>query len=380
MAKLVWKTTAGQDRVRSALGNAFANDSLGHAYLFSGAAGVGKFSCARELAMAMLCEAGDPVPCHECESCRQVRHYAHPDFHMVMPVVLHKEQKSADGKLSQAGWEAVAQSCREKLEDPYALADWPGLPVMPVEWIREVNHAILRGPIKAKRTVTIFGDVDMMRQESANAMLKTLEEPPPGTLLILMTERIHAVLPTILSRCQIIRFGYIAEECIREELARRFDDQRDGERVVRAAQSADGSLGRALRLYRQPLDALIEEARTLWELCMAPDWLQRAQGFEALIARALDDGRDYRTCEKIFSYAGDLIRDSVLTGMADTEKYIRNEFVSPALASRRMSPETANTLLAICQDAVSGMRARGNIMMALVAFSIRVRAALHEAA
>jgi DNA polymerase-3 subunit delta' len=194
-----------------------------------------------------------------------------------------------------------------------------------------------------------------------------------------MTERIHAVLPTILSRCQIIRFGYIGQECIRQELARRFDEQPDSERVARAAQSADGSLGRALRLYRQPLDALIEEARTLWELCLEPDWLQRARGFDALVARALDDGRDYRTCEKIFGYAGDLIRDSVLTGIADTEKYIRNEFVSPALASRRMSPATAQALLAACQEAVAGVRARGNIMMALVAFSIRVRAALSEA-
>ncbi len=378
MADMVWKEVVGQQRILDTLGNAFRTDALGHAYLFSGAAGVGKMACALELGRALLCESNASAPCDACESCRQVKHYAHPDFRMIMPVALQKEHKSSDGKLSEEGWRHLTKLCRNKLAHPYSLSDWPGIPSMPVEWIREVNHAILRGSIKGRRNVAIISDVDMMRQESANAMLKTLEEPPAGTVIILLTERIHAVLPTILSRCQIIRFGYVSNERIREALARCFNIDSGDSRIVQATESADGSLGKALRLFEQPLNELIEEAHGLWELSCEPDWLRKAGGIDSLLARALDNGRDYRSCEKILTYAGDLVRDSFLSGVHGSEKYIRKEFISSILSNRSLSAEKAGKALAICQQAAAGARSRGNLLMILVAFMIQIDALLAE--
>jgi DNA polymerase-3 subunit delta' len=87
-----------------------------------------------------------------------------------------------------------------------------------------------------------------MQKGSANAMLKILEEPPAGTLMLLLTERIHAVLPTIVSRCQILRSAYLAPELLRSQLITRFSLQPDDHRLEELVYT--GSLGQALYLLR----------------------------------------------------------------------------------------------------------------------------------
>ncbi len=80
--------------------SAFDNGTLGHAYLLCGDAGCGKFAVAFDLAQALLCLSDTQKPCGECVSCKKVKKYSHSDFHVIMPVVLEKEHKSSDGKLS----------------------------------------------------------------------------------------------------------------------------------------------------------------------------------------------------------------------------------------------------------------------------------------
>ncbi|MFO7544593.1 MAG: DNA polymerase III subunit gamma/tau [Trueperaceae bacterium] len=171
----------GQDHVKEVLVSAVRLGRTGHAYLFSGPRGVGKTTSARLLAMAVNCEAEDPAdrPCGTCESCRLVQSGSHPDV----------------AELDAASNNSV--------EDVRALRERVGL-------------ASLRGGTR----VWILDEAHMLSKAAANALLKTLEEPPPGLLFVLATTEPEKLPPTILSRCQHFRFRRLTDAEIQGKLER----------------------------------------------------------------------------------------------------------------------------------------------------------------
>jgi DNA polymerase III delta' subunit len=221
MAILQWNKLIGQERVKNVVGHAFENGTLGHAYLFSGERGTGKFAAAVDLAMALLCQHKETRPCGECLSCRKVGSYSHPDFHVIMPLALQSEHKKDGGVLTDEGWAFAAAATKRRINDPYRLPQYGSAPNIPVDWIREANDAVMRGGTEGPANAVIIDGVDTMSHQSANAMLKTLEEPPAGTVMILLTDKQHAVLPTIVSRCQMMRFALLPPDVIRAELYKR---------------------------------------------------------------------------------------------------------------------------------------------------------------
>ncbi len=154
----------GQPRVQSFLTRAVEHNRVAHAYLFVGAPGSGKLEAAYALAQALLCADGG---CGACDSCVRVARHTHPDVHYYAP-------ESATGYL-------ISQT-RELLED-VALA-----------------------PIRAKRKVYIIDRAEQMRANTANALLKTIEEPPSAVTFILLGTSTDLILPTIVSRCQCVPF------------------------------------------------------------------------------------------------------------------------------------------------------------------------------
>ena len=167
-----------QPRVRDFLSRAVATDRASHAYLFVGAPGSGKLDAAWALAQALLCENGG---CGACDSCVRVARHAHPDVHLYEP-------ESATGYL-------IAQ-VRDLLED-VALA-----------------------PIRAPRKVYIIDRAEHLRSNSANALLKTLEEPPANTTFILLGTSTDIMLPTIVSRCQCVPFRMLSTAEATDAVAR----------------------------------------------------------------------------------------------------------------------------------------------------------------
>ncbi len=374
MGHLQWQQLAGQNRLKQTLATAFDKNALGHAYLFSGDIGVGTFQAALELSMALLCDSPDAVPCYNCESCRQVAHHAHPDFHLVMPVALGKEHKGSDGKLSENGWKHIATCSVDRISHPYSSPKLTGIPTIPVEWIRETNHAILRGAVKGKANVAVFIDVDLMKKESANAILKTLEEPPADTVILLLTQRLHGVLPTILSRCQILRFGYLSPDDIKESVRKRYGDLSE-EAIENAARCAGGSLTTALELIEQPLSMRLEKAQQLLQICTGKDKLAFAQGLDEFIHESLQGGKDHLACECILNYLIYLIRDIFLSNIPGTQKYIRTGILQPDMLLDK--PEVAQRMVSVCQEAISSVRARGNIALTLSTFALTMMEIIH---
>ena len=157
-----------QPRVRAFLERALAEGRVSHAYLFVGSSGSGKLDAAWALAQALVCPRGG---CGACEECVRVARRTHPDVHYFAP-------ESVTGYL-------IGQT--RDLIDDVALA-----------------------PIRGKAKVYIIDRAEMLRPESANALLKTLEEPPAGVTFILLGTSTETILPTIVSRCQCVPFRLIA--------------------------------------------------------------------------------------------------------------------------------------------------------------------------
>lgn len=173
MTASVWKDLVGQKRATGFLRSAVEGGTVAHAYLFVGPTGAGKKSAAKALACALFCAEGG---CGTCEACRRVRNLAHPDFRILSP-------EGVSGYL--------------------------------IEQIQDVIHDTHLKPVEAPRKVYVFEDANRFNDSSANAFLKTLEEPPDDVVIVLLAGDFRDVLPTIASRCQVVRFAPVAESVAR---------------------------------------------------------------------------------------------------------------------------------------------------------------------
>lgn len=365
MAGISWKKLIAQDRIRTVFDSAFENGTLGHAYLLCGDAGSGKFAAAFDLAQALLCTSETGKPCGECVSCKKMSRYSHSDFHVIMPVCLEKEHKSSDGKLSEAGWQLLSETVIKRIEDPYALRTFSAIPSMPVEWVKEVTHAINRGPLEGTRNVVIMDGVDLMSTEAANAMLKTLEEPPAGTVMILCTTRIHAVLPTIISRCQILRFGWLTPQTIRVSLAQRFNVAEQDPKITTC--TGFGSLGEAVAQFQNPASELLDDVLKFWKSCIDQDWPSLTSIIDTF--SMLDD---YGSYEKIFLLIMQGIRSSFFRTLDGAENYIMSDGSPEFPVQGIRTPEKAGELIDLCERSIGFLRSRANITLVLAEFAISV--------
>ncbi|MEE9240350.1 MAG: DNA polymerase III subunit gamma/tau [bacterium] len=206
----------GQEHIRRTLTNALAAGRIAPAYLFSGTRGVGKTTTARILAKALNCEsAEDPVaePCNKCSSCEEVNRSAHPD---VLEI---------DG------------------------ATYTG-----VDHVRDLREGLRYRPARGRYKTVIIDEVHMLSRGAFNALLKTLEEPPPHVVFIFATTEHQKVPDTILSRCQVFEFRRIAPGVIAEQLSRIVKEQKceveeDALRLL--ARMGEGSMRDAQSLLDQ---------------------------------------------------------------------------------------------------------------------------------
>jgi DNA polymerase-3 subunit delta' len=208
----------GHAKPKKLLLEAVANNKMGHAYLFRGPDGVGKKRTALTFAAYINCK--NPLQhdaCGRCAPCRKYFSGNHPDLIIVEP-------DGAAIKISQ---------------------------------VRELKHHLAFPPLEARVRVVILEDINTMRREAANSLLKILEEPAPGNILILTADLTGKVLPTILSRCQIIPFGPLDHEEMARVLMQEYSMEES--LALTLAAVAEGSLGRAKLLYQEDLLAFRRE-------------------------------------------------------------------------------------------------------------------------
>ncbi len=209
---MIWEKIIGQSEAIDVLHRSAASGRLAHALLFVGPPGVGKGLAARTLATALLCERvpeSELDACGECPSCRMMQAGTHPDF------------------LSVACPEGKSELPIELLVGSRENRGGEGL-----------CHDLSLRPMAGRRRVALIDDADRMSNESANALLKTLEEPPPYAVIVLIAADSSKILPTIRSRCQTVRFGpldpsQVARLVTELEWAGRSPRSPSGRRVIR---------------------------------------------------------------------------------------------------------------------------------------------------
>jgi DNA polymerase-3 subunit gamma/tau len=206
----------GQEPVAQALINALKSNRVAHAYLFTGARGVGKTSCARILAKALNCVNGPtPTPCGECDMCQGI----------------------ASG-------------------DDIDVLEIDGASNRGIDEVRSLREGIGSRPARARYKVYIIDEVHMLTTPAFNALLKTLEEPPPHVKFIFATTEVQKIPVTILSRCQRFDFAGIGTPRIVERLRRVVADEKreaDDEALEIVARRAGGSMRDAQSLLDQLL-------------------------------------------------------------------------------------------------------------------------------
>jgi DNA polymerase III subunit delta' len=323
-----------QDRAVGALRAALRRGVLHHAYLLGGPAGTGKGRAARLLAQAANCQGGTAAgpagfreePCGACLPCRKIERDVHPDV-----MVLAEERVMA-----KAGrWEP--KGGRTPSKD------------IVVDQVRDlVDHRLALTRAEGRRRFVILDPADAMNPQAQNALLKTLEEPPPETTLVLVAGSPDSLLPTIRSRCLRIAFGPAPDELVVERLRAA---GRTPEEARLAAALAGGSLGRALALEPGQLDALRDAVRAALAL-RADDalaWLAFARRFGEDRAQAGE------LCELLSAWLRDVLVAQAGGGppaLLDLDEETRRAAVelSPAEVVRRQG-ELGWTAQALLQNA-----------------------------
>lgn len=264
----------GHDRPVTILKRALAHDALAHAYLFSGEAGIGKKMTAFALAAAVNCASpSERGGCGVCGSCRKIASHGHPDVRLL----------AADGD------------------------------EIKIDQIRQLQDDLALRPFEGTKKVLIVDGADAMNQASANAFLKTLEEPPGDALIVLITALPQSLLATIRSRCQEIRFLPLPRRTLAQTLMqKRGLSEHDAWFLAALAQ---GSLGRGLGMDLEQEKADRQEFVEL--LCRAA-----ASGPGEALAQAEAFSKDKARFERMLELGVEWLRDAVVFRMTGDDKLL----------------------------------------------------------
>jgi DNA polymerase III subunit delta' len=262
----------GHETAIKLLRAALRNNQLAHSYLFYGDDGIGKRLTAHALARAAACETAADDSCGTCASCRWEASSTHPDIREIRP--------SSKGRIIR------------------------------IDSVRELQNVLVLKPMGSRIKAAIIDQADRLNHEAANAFLKTLEEPPDHSLIILITSRPSALPPTIVSRCLRVRFPPLSQDAIRRILMREKDIAQED--AARRAELSLGSLPRALNGSVEALEADMSK----WITDVDPESLS---DLNRLLDAAERYGPDVATAQAFLLRTTAWLRDSILAsyGISD---------------------------------------------------------------
>jgi DNA polymerase-3 subunit delta' len=288
-----FKQIFGQEQPKQIIKNALQNSSLAHAYLFYGQESIGKKLIAFELAKALNCiSLLDGEACNECSSCKKIENRIHPDFFYIEPT-----------KNTPTAREATIK----------------------IEVIRELQRKLAFQPYEGKVKVAVIDDADLMNSQAANSFLKTLEEPPSATIIILISSHPFKLLPTILSRCQTVLFQSLTPENVKKILKEKINEEIIEENTLdfRALRSR-GNVNRALKDNIEDIANIRGEMVNLLEIISF-------ERMDIVFSHAKSWARQTDQWETIFNELMELLRDLAFFRSGCTELDIFNRDIASTL-------------------------------------------------
>ena len=240
LGEMTWNTVIGHESVKRLWQAHLDSGRIPNAYLLAGPDGIGKRRLALELAKALNCTAESARPCDQCMVCSQMARQAHPDLHVLSPGGASDQIK--------------------------------------IEEMRQLIGRVALRPFGARMQVAIIDGAERFTEEAANSFLKVLEEPSSRTRFVLLTAQLSHCLPTIVSRCQLLRCRPLPDEAIRRILVEQRDCAPQAADAI--ARLAGGSASAALELaarwdaYRRTVDRFATAHAVAWLTQPLPDTRQ----------------------------------------------------------------------------------------------------------
>jgi len=291
------KKVKGQSRAEELLGSSFSKGRLAHAYLFAGPPGAGRLTAALELAAAWMCDEDKDGYCGECRNCLRIFRYEHPDVRVTIP------------QTGRTKPEEIAELIQSRVDDGITPLRLEGNTRISIDQIRELADRLSKKAYENRGHIEILVDADRMGVEAANALLKTLEEPPDETVIILISSVWSALLPTVRSRSHLIRFRRLSNTAIRDILTDRLDlSEQDAFDI---ALSSDGRPGLALLRsgHVTPPDGKYSSENVLRKIVECRTAFAAVE-YASEVARKLRRSGSLEFCRSMQSFIHDLRRNS----------------------------------------------------------------------
>jgi DNA polymerase III delta' subunit len=325
---MAFKDITGNDRVKTILRKSLQQGRLPNSILFFGPDGVGKAQAALVLAKALNCLDLKDDACEKCRNCLAVNAGNFPDVFSEIRVVWDKLPK------------------KEKKTDAISIDNIKGLKEL----------AYLK-PMVGKKRVFIIGQADKMTEEAANSLLKVLEEPPPDAHIILTSTNINLILPTVLSRCQVLTFSPVSQEDIQKRLV---EKGFDGDKAKILSCFVRGNLRQALNLE---WDEVQDKRMKTWELfCSLID----KKGADSLFREFSSARKGAREeLEETLKILSSFIRDIILLQSGGESRLLMNPDFKNKLEglTERISGEQALKMLGILESSFYALGKMGNLQL-----------------
>jgi DNA polymerase-3 subunit delta' len=369
---MLFRDIIGQQEIKTRLLNMVRDDRTPHALMLFGPPGTGKRSLALATARYLAClERGRDDACGVCSSCVKFNKLVHPDLHFVVPVL--KTQKVAKDPVTDHFIEAWREAF---LANPYlsenqwyeAIGAENKQGVINKEESLQIIKKLSFKPYESEFRMVIIWLPEKMNQSAANKLLKQLEEPPEKTLIIMVSENTDRILPTILSRAQLLHVPPLASDMLREGLLKRHGS--DPRLLEDAVRRANGNYNVALATLEKDEQELqhFELFTGIMRLCYSRkiieinDWVEEVAGM----------GRERQ--KQLLDYSLRLLRENFILHMAQADLNYMSE--REAGFSEKFNPfiheGNIHALVETFTEAGNHIEANGNPRIVLMDLSIKV--------
>lgn len=252
-----WGKVIEQSQAKEILINFFESRRVPHAFIFNGLEGIGKYFTALQYAKILYSQFSDSI---KINALKKIENLQEPFVKLIFPLPRAKGETAEDSsidKLSKEQIELIQAELSKKILNPYYKIYLEDANTIKINSIRDIKKFIEYEYEDAPLRFIFILDADLMNEQTQNALLKSLEEPPEGIIFFILTSNIDKLLPTIQSRCWIINFNPLSENAVAKILKEYFDiDKTTAEKV---AHFSDGSVQKALLLVEKDFDLLLEK-------------------------------------------------------------------------------------------------------------------------
>ena len=247
----------GQETIFARLLELIREERADSSYIFTGPRGVGKWAYGLRFISAYCCEDKSKRPCGICENCKAVAKFKHPDIQFLFPfpnidaskkqvTVFPFSDPASGAKFSQTTAEEVQRFLREKAEDPYRIVRFEAKTNIPVDVVRDLRKFLSLRPMWGGKKAVLMSDIENMAPHCTDLLLKTIEEPPRDTAIILTSSTPERLPITIISRCRVFAFGALDENEVRQYLSSLFKGAKLDYRFINRASGFSPGVARAL--------------------------------------------------------------------------------------------------------------------------------------